>query len=154
MKHEVRAMQAQGSGNIINISSTYGHEGAAGASIYVGAKHAVEGRPIGTVVTRAALFSAVPVKRVNMPVSVGPGATAFTRIPDLASSSATDLVIDRLCRVGRSFIHHRPHTQRRWRQNPLAGPVRARSAIHQRPECLLTVLSGRREHSTDVRFRG
>ena len=43
MKHEVRAMQAQGSGNIINISSTYGHEGAAGASIYVGAKHAVEG---------------------------------------------------------------------------------------------------------------
>src|SRR3981189_2075165 len=29
MKHEVRAMQAQGSGSIINISSTYGHEGAA-----------------------------------------------------------------------------------------------------------------------------
>ena len=43
MKHEVRAMQAQKSGSIINISSTYGHEGAAGASIYVGAKHAVEG---------------------------------------------------------------------------------------------------------------
>ena len=43
MKHEVRAMQAQGSGTIINISSTYGHEGAAGASLYVGAKHAVEG---------------------------------------------------------------------------------------------------------------
>src|SRR6202140_3975448 len=41
MKHEVRAMQAQGSGSIINISSTYGHEGAAFASIYVGAKHAV-----------------------------------------------------------------------------------------------------------------
>ena len=37
MKHEVRVMQAQGSGSIINISSTYGHEGAAGASIYVGA---------------------------------------------------------------------------------------------------------------------
>src|SRR6185369_3230538 len=31
MKHEVRAMQAQKSGSIINISSTYGHEGAAGA---------------------------------------------------------------------------------------------------------------------------
>ena len=43
MKHEVRAMQAQGSGSIINISSTYGHAGAAYASIYVGAKHAIEG---------------------------------------------------------------------------------------------------------------
>src|SRR3984957_2873190 len=43
MKHEVRAMQTQGSGNIINISSTYGHEGAAGAAVYVGSKHAVEG---------------------------------------------------------------------------------------------------------------
>jgi len=43
MKHEVRVMQKQGSGNIINISSTYGHEGAAGASVYVASKHAVEG---------------------------------------------------------------------------------------------------------------
>ena len=50
-------------------------------------------RSIGTVLVRAALFSGVPVKRVNMPVSVGPGATAFTRIPDLATSSATDLVM-------------------------------------------------------------
>jgi hypothetical protein len=50
-------------------------------------------RPIGTPVTRAALFSGVLVKRVNMPVSVGPGATPFTRIPDLAISSATDLVM-------------------------------------------------------------
>jgi NAD(P)-dependent dehydrogenase (short-subunit alcohol dehydrogenase family) len=33
MKHEVRAMQAQGSGSIVNISSTCGHEGAAFASI-------------------------------------------------------------------------------------------------------------------------
>jgi hypothetical protein len=30
---------------------------------------------------------------VSMPVSVGPGATAFTRMPDLASSSAADLVM-------------------------------------------------------------
>jgi len=29
----VRVMQKQGSGSIINISSTYGHEGAAGASV-------------------------------------------------------------------------------------------------------------------------
>ena len=36
MKHEVRVMQAQGSGSIINVSSTYGHEGAPGASVYAG----------------------------------------------------------------------------------------------------------------------
>ena len=29
MKHEARVMQARGAGSIINISSTYGHEGAA-----------------------------------------------------------------------------------------------------------------------------
>jgi len=43
MKHELRVMQAQGSGSIVNISSTYGHEGAAGASVYAASKHAVEG---------------------------------------------------------------------------------------------------------------
>src|ERR1700732_5358033 len=43
MKHEVRIMQEQGGGNIVNISSTYGHEGAPGAAVYVGSKHAVEG---------------------------------------------------------------------------------------------------------------
>src|SRR6202008_905807 len=35
MKHEVRVMQAQGGGSIVNISSTYGHKGAAGAAVYV-----------------------------------------------------------------------------------------------------------------------
>ena len=35
MKHEARVMEGQRSGTIINISSTYGHEGAAGAAIYV-----------------------------------------------------------------------------------------------------------------------
>src|SRR6202163_4230943 len=34
MKHELRAMQAQGSGSIVNISSTYGHQGSRGASVY------------------------------------------------------------------------------------------------------------------------
>ncbi len=43
IKHEVRVMQEQGSGSIVNISSTYGHEGAAFASVYVASKHAVEG---------------------------------------------------------------------------------------------------------------
>jgi NAD(P)-dependent dehydrogenase (short-subunit alcohol dehydrogenase family) len=43
MKHELRVMQAQGSGSIVNISSTYGHKGAAGVAIHAASKHAVEG---------------------------------------------------------------------------------------------------------------
>lgn len=43
MKHELRIMQPQGSGSIVNISSTFGHEGGANASIYAASKHAVEG---------------------------------------------------------------------------------------------------------------
>lgn len=43
MKHELRVMQAQGAGSIVNISSTFGHQGGANASIYAASKHAVEG---------------------------------------------------------------------------------------------------------------
>lgn len=43
MKHELRVMLNQGKGSIINISSTLGQEGAAGAALYVASKHAVEG---------------------------------------------------------------------------------------------------------------
>src|SRR5664279_4392372 len=43
MKHELRVMQAQGSGSIVNLSSTMGHRGAPGASLYTASKHAVEG---------------------------------------------------------------------------------------------------------------
>ncbi|MEA2242367.1 MAG: hypothetical protein QOD24_1923 [Solirubrobacteraceae bacterium] len=67
MKHEVRVMRGQGSGSIINISSTYGHEGAAGASVYVGSKHAVEG-----ITKSVALEIADSGIRVN---GVAPGPT-------------------------------------------------------------------------------
>jgi NAD(P)-dependent dehydrogenase (short-subunit alcohol dehydrogenase family) len=100
MKHELRVMQAQGGGSIINISSTYGHEGGAGASVYVGSKHAVEGmtksagleaassgvrinavapgpietgmlnRFTGTAERKAALLKTVPLGRVGDPADI------------------------------------------------------------------------------------
>src|SRR5262249_28868552 len=36
MKHELRVMLRQKQGSIINISSTFGHHGGAGASVYAG----------------------------------------------------------------------------------------------------------------------
>jgi NAD(P)-dependent dehydrogenase (short-subunit alcohol dehydrogenase family) len=67
LKHELRIMQAQGSGNIVNISSTMGERGAANMSLYTGSKHAVEG-----ITKSAALESAAYGVRVN---AVAPGPT-------------------------------------------------------------------------------
>jgi len=66
MKHEMRVMFAQGSGSIVNVSSTYGHTGAAGAAVYSASKHAVEG-----LTKSAALEAASSGVRVSM-VAPGP----------------------------------------------------------------------------------
>src|ERR1700748_2078971 len=65
LKHELRVMQAQGSGSIVNLSSTMGHRGAPGAALYTASKHAVEG-----LTKSAALEAAAFGVRVN---SVAPG---------------------------------------------------------------------------------
>ena len=126
MKHEVRVMQGQGSGSIINISSTYGHEGAPGASVYVGSKHAVEG-----ITKSVALEIAKSGIRVNG-VAPGPrtrhvdpfyGHAGEQGGPGDGGSDGSPRPLggacqrDRLRRVRRSFIHHRPYPQCRRRSH-------------------------------------
>jgi len=97
LKHELRVMLAQGHGSIVNISSTFGKRGGAGAALYSASKHAVEGltqsaaleaaprgvrvnavapgpidtdmlsRFAGTADRKAALMAGVPLKRLGNP---------------------------------------------------------------------------------------
>jgi NAD(P)-dependent dehydrogenase (short-subunit alcohol dehydrogenase family) len=94
MKHEVRVMQKQGSGNIVNISSTYGHEGAAFASVYVASKHAVEG--ITKSVALEVVKSGIRVNAVAPgPVDTGM-LTRFTHTPENKAALVTQVPMARL----------------------------------------------------------
>jgi NAD(P)-dependent dehydrogenase (short-subunit alcohol dehydrogenase family) len=94
MKHELRVMLAQRSGSIVNVSSTYGHTGAAGASVYAASKHAVEG-----LTKSAALEVAASGVRVNM-VSPGPVETGmlnrFAGTPERKASLAATVPLNRV----------------------------------------------------------
>jgi len=120
MKHELRVMQMQGHGSIVNVSSTYGHEGAAFASVYAGSKHAVEGmtksaalevaslgvrvnavapgptdtgmldRFTGTAERKAALASKVPLGRVGTPGEI---ARAIVFLASDAASFVTGQIV-------------------------------------------------------------
>jgi NAD(P)-dependent dehydrogenase (short-subunit alcohol dehydrogenase family) len=79
LKHQLRVMTAQKSGSIVNISSTYGHKGVAGASVYSASKHAVEG-----FTKCAALEGAGSGVRVN---AVAPGPTDTGMLDRFSGSS-------------------------------------------------------------------
>jgi NAD(P)-dependent dehydrogenase (short-subunit alcohol dehydrogenase family) len=96
MKHELRVMLPQRHGSIINVSSTYGHLGAAGASLYAASKHAVEG------LTRSAALEAAEFGvRVNV-VAPGPIDTGMlTRFTGTAERKAGLVAGVPLQRMGR-----------------------------------------------------
>lgn len=93
MKHELRVMQAQKHGSIVNISSVFASIGAPGASLYVASKHAVEG------LTKCAALEAAPFGvRVNA-IAPGPIATGmfdrFTRTTEGAAKFLEDIPLKR-----------------------------------------------------------
>jgi NAD(P)-dependent dehydrogenase (short-subunit alcohol dehydrogenase family) len=97
LKHELRVMIAQGSGSIINLSSTMGSRGAAGASMYVASKHAVEG------LTKSAALEAAPHGvRVN---AIAPGPVETEMLNRFAGSEDRKAAMIKgvpLARLGRT----------------------------------------------------
>jgi NAD(P)-dependent dehydrogenase (short-subunit alcohol dehydrogenase family) len=124
MKHELRVMQAQEHGSIINLSSTMGHRAAAGASIYTASKHAVEG-----------LTKAAALEGAAFGVRVNAGRTGPDRNRDAQSlhrqrrpeswpdrrraaqafgDARGDCEDDRLSHIRTGVVPHRPDRFGRW----------------------------------------
>ena len=111
LKHEMRVMQDQGAGAIVNVSSMAGHVGIAGASVYVASKHAVEG------LTKAVALEGAPIGvRVN---AVAPGPVATDMLDrfvgnddqDIGGSRKTGRTVGHCSRVaGRGGAHKRLST--------------------------------------------
>ena len=127
MKHELRVMLPQGHGSIINVSSTYGHLGAAGASLYAASKHAVEG-----LTQSAALEAAEFGVRVNVvapgPIDTGDADPLYRDCRTesrLGGGSAApthrearrDCPDDRVSRIRQGIFQHWCDVRRRRRQN-------------------------------------
>jgi len=123
MMHELRAMIPQGRGSIVNVSSAYGHVGAAGAAVYVASKHAVEGltksaaievagtgvrvnvvapgpietgmlnRFTGNAENKAGLIAVVPVKRVGTPEEIAQ-AIVFVASDKASYMTGTSVSVD------------------------------------------------------------
>jgi NAD(P)-dependent dehydrogenase (short-subunit alcohol dehydrogenase family) len=123
MKHELRAMEGQGSGSVVNIASTFGHKAAAGAAVYVSSKFAVEGLtktvaleqgnsgirvnavgpgPIDTVMLdrftgtpegNDALLAKVPLRRRGTPEEIA-NAIVFISSPEASYISGTVFEVD------------------------------------------------------------
>ncbi|HMI58028.1 MAG TPA: SDR family oxidoreductase, partial [Gemmatimonadaceae bacterium] len=123
MKHELRVMLPQGSGSIVNVSSAYGSVSAAGASVYVASKHAVEGltksaalevagsgvrvnvvapgttdtgmltRFTNTDANKAALVSTVPFKRLARPEEIAK-VIVFVASPDASYMTGASIPVD------------------------------------------------------------
>ncbi|HEX3963943.1 MAG TPA: glucose 1-dehydrogenase [Trebonia sp.] len=97
LKHELRVMTGQGFGAIINLSSTFGERGGAGAALYSASKHAVNG-----FTRSAALEVAAQGIRVNAvapgPVDTG-GLDRFAGGQERAAAMAATVPAGRLGHV-------------------------------------------------------
>lgn len=96
MKHELRVMQRQGSGAIVNVTSIFGDEGFPNSALYVSSKHAVIG------LTRTAALEAAPFGvRVN---AIEPGyidTAMFARVVGSADNQAAAISTIPQGRAGR-----------------------------------------------------